>query len=430
MSEPAPSLAISPSGPALDTPLRIRADGFAPGAIVSLDTWQLDSHGRRWSAWAKFVADDLGIVDTTSDAPLTGTYEGFDAMGLVWSMTREDRAPAGMRLPLLGPAELHASAQSGDGPTAEAHLERARLPPGIRRVPIDASGMVGVLFHPEAGGPHPGVLLLGGSEGGLREMDAALLAGHGFSVLALAYCGMEGLPPVPVDVPLEMFGDAIDVLLAQPEVAGRRIGVLGGSRGGQAALLIGATFPRVGTVVSVVGSGLVTAGLPPAPTLLDSLALNVGSWTWRGRSVPYLRHTVGPDLLDQVASGEPVELARAFRPDLATRLELDAATIPVERIGGPVLLLSADDDRGWPSAHLSEIAAQRLRRLRHEFPVQHVRYPDAGHLMASPPYGPTELVVPVPGARLAMGGTQSATSEARTDAWRRAIAWFAEHLPG
>jgi len=424
------TLSISPSGAALDTVLRMRVAGCASGAIVSLATWQLDASGRRWSASAKFVADESGVVDTTSDAPLTGTYEGIDPMALVWSMTREDRAPAGMRLPLLGPAELHVTAQAGAGPVVESSIQRARHPAGVTRTVIQAPGVVGVLFHPDLGGPHPGVMLLGGSEGGLHEIDAALLAAHGFSVLALAYFGAEGVPRSLVDLPLESFGDAVDLLLANPAVRGTRVGILGGSRGGEAALLAGAMFPHVGAVVSTVGSGLMTGGISHAPGLLDILRADVGSWTWRGRRLPYMRYAVDRDLIDQVESGGPVELARAFRPDLASRHDVAVATIPVERIQGPVLLLSADDDRSWPSAHLSEIAAQSLARHRHPFPFAHVRYADAGHLIAPPPYGPTESVVPGPGVRFAMGGTPAATSGARADAWRRTIEWFAEHLPG
>ena len=350
-------------------------------------------------------------------------------MGLVWSMTRQDLPPSGMPGPLLGPAILRVTAQSTRG-SAEASVHRARMPVGLMRVRVEAPGVVGVMFHPESGGPHPGVLLLGGSEGGMHEIDAALLAAHGFAVMALAYFGVDGVPRSLVELPLESFGSAIDLMLTQPEVRGDRVGVLGGSRGGEAALLVGATFPRVGAVVSTVGSGLVTAGIPRSPDLLDILRTDLASWTWRGRPLPFLRYTVDRELIDEVASGAPVALARAFRPDLASRHELAAAAIEVARIAGPVLLLSADEDRCWPSAHLSEIAAQRLMRGPYRFPFGHIRYPSAGHGIAAPPYGPTEQVAPGPGVPFTMGGSVAATSSARSDAWLRTIEWFAEHLPG
>ena len=124
MIDDAPSLTITPAGAALDTPLRIRAAGCGPGAIVAITATQLDPAGRTWSASAKFVADDQGVVDTTSDAPLTGSYEGVDAMGLVWSMTREDRPPPGMPGPLLGPAMLRVTAQSHRGQRRDQRTPR------------------------------------------------------------------------------------------------------------------------------------------------------------------------------------------------------------------------------------------------------------------------------------------------------------------
>ncbi len=420
---------ISPSDPALDTTLRVTTSGAPPGALVTLTGSQLDTHGRTWRASATFVADDAGVVDTTSDAPLTGSYEGVDAMGLVWSMAREDLPPRGMRQPPLAPVTLEVSAAIADGPVTTMSIDRARLPDDVARVPVDVPGVAGVLFHPSGDGPWPGVLLLGGAEGGLHELDAALLAAHGFCVLALAYFGVPGTAAVLVDVPLEVFGVAIEFLLAQPEVRADRVGIVGGSRGGEAALLIGATLPHVATVVSTVGSGVITAGIPPGAALLDILGIDVGSWTWRGRRLPYLPYHVGDDLIEQVAAGGSVELARAFRPDLASRPDLAAATIPVERIQGPVLLLSAEDDRSWPSVDLSEVAAERLRRLRHPYPFEHIRYRGAGHVIAPSPYGPTESIIPGPGVRFLMGGTVADTSAARADAWTRTIAWLAEHLP-
>ena len=155
MEDDAPTLTITPAGAALDTPLRIRVAGCGSGAIVAVTTTQLDPAGRSWSASAKFVADDQGVVDTTSDPPLTGSYEGVDAMGLVWSMTREDRPPAGIPRPMLGPVTLQVTARSARG-SVEAATTRARLPDGIQRNPLSAPGVVGVLFHPETSDPAPG----------------------------------------------------------------------------------------------------------------------------------------------------------------------------------------------------------------------------------------------------------------------------------
>ena len=147
-------------------------------------------------------------------------------------------------------------------------------------------------MHARRHRPAPGVLLLGGSEGGLHERDAQVLAARGFTVLALAYFGLPGLPPGLIDIPIEYFVRGLDVLAQQPR-AGERLGITGGSRGGEAALLVAAYDERVAATVSVAGSGIVTEGIDfRRGGLLDILGEPpTNSWTLGGtpRSVPAVR---------------------------------------------------------------------------------------------------------------------------------------------
>ena len=64
------------------------------------------------------------------------------------------------------------------------------------------------------------------------------------------------------------------------------------------------------------------------------------------------------------------------------------ASIAVENINGPVMLLSGVDDQLWPSTRLSEVAMERLRAHDHPFPYEHLRYEDAGHMIIVPGTGP------------------------------------------
>jgi dipeptidyl aminopeptidase/acylaminoacyl peptidase len=71
--------------------------------------------------------------------------------------------------------------------------------------------------------------------------EAALLAGHGFAALALAYFYIGSLPDRLAGVPFEYFGGAIRWLQDQPLVRGDRLGVNGTSRGGELACSWGRT---------------------------------------------------------------------------------------------------------------------------------------------------------------------------------------------
>jgi dienelactone hydrolase len=423
-----PRITVEPERAVLDTELRIRISDLSPQRSVTVRSAGVDGLGRPLAAYASFETDADGAVDLATTEPTSGTYAAADPMGLVWSMSRVPGAASG-EVPrgLLPPSTLTLTAEVGGDAAATACVERARLPDDIGRSVIRHAGLVGTLFHPIDDGPRPGVILLGGSEGGLHELDAALLANHGFAVMALAYFGADGLPSHLVEIPLEYFEAAIGFLRAHPAAQASSVGVIGGSRGGEAALLVGATFDGVGAVVSTVGSGVLTQGIGPGRDLVEIAGTPVSSWTLRGRPLPYLRNRITPELRRQIASGQAVELGLAFEPGMADPAVVKACAIPVERVNGAVLLVSTGQDRMWPCGPMSELAARRLAAAG--VPHEHLHFADAGHPIASPPYGPTtELTSPGPGVTFAMGGTPGANAAARAAAWRRSIEFLSKHL--
>ncbi|MDU0291699.1 acyl-CoA thioesterase/BAAT N-terminal domain-containing protein, partial [Saccharothrix longispora] len=184
-------LLVTPTSAPLDAPLRIRVEGLGPDAEVTVCATTGDR-----AAEAVFRADERGVVDLTRHAPVSGDYSGVDPMGLFWSMTPTGGTPRGTAVEASG--------------VGRVEVERQTVPDGVERTEVAERGLVGVLFEPADAGPHPGVLVLGGSEGGLREDDAALLASHGFAALALAYFGAPGVPDDLVEIPLEYFGTALE----------------------------------------------------------------------------------------------------------------------------------------------------------------------------------------------------------------------------
>jgi dienelactone hydrolase len=434
---PVPRIIVRPDAPALDTPLEIRLEHFPPGAEVTVRAGTRDLLGRRWASRAAFVADEDGAVDIATQAPLAGSYRGADPMGLIWSMA-EDLSGGIVEPPRddpLPPAPMTIAAEVEGMAGIDMVFDRLRQPVGVERARVRSRGLVGTLFTPAHGGPHPGVILLGGGEGGMHEIDAALLAAHGFAVLALAYFGVEGVPDALVDVPLEYFAGAVSFLEGNELVRGDRLSIVGSSRGGEAALLVASVDARIKAAVSVVGSGVMTQGIPNADTLLEMIANHASAWTQDGRPLAFLPCTVPSELADQIGDEEPVELALAYRDGLADAEAVAAASIPVERINGPVLLLSSGRDKTWPCQALTEVAAERLRQAGR--PFEQVIYEGAGHSIAPPPYGPaTELTTPGPERRsttgrhlrMAHGGTPEANAAARADGWLRIRQFLSEHL--
>jgi hypothetical protein len=151
------------------------------------------------------------------------------------------------------------------------------------------------------------------------------------------------------------------------------------------------------------------------------------AWTLNGLPLPGLKHDVKDSVRATIAAGRPLRLSETFA-DLPDFRFLEEISIPVERIQGPVLLISASDDGMWDSAAYSEISADRLRRSGHPYPWEHVAMKGAGHTIAGPPGAPfTTSTMPGPGVVFEMGGDPSITTAAREEAWDLTVDFFNQH---
>jgi dienelactone hydrolase len=184
---------------------------------------------------------------------------------------------------------------------AETRAERRLVAPGVTWRLVRERGLAGILFLPPGLGPHPAVVTLTGSGGGLRFSRewGALLAPPGYAALALAYFNYEDLPRLLEGIPLEYFGTAIHWLREQPEVRGDRLPVMGISRGGELAQLLGATHPELTAVVGYVPSGIVHA----------TPGIGMAAWTHHGEPVPYLFPPDARERHTELLLGETVILA-------------------------------------------------------------------------------------------------------------------------
>jgi dienelactone hydrolase len=103
--------------------------------------------------------------------------------------------------------------------------------------------------------------------------------------------------------------------------------------------------------------------------------------------------------------------------------------IPVDRINGPVLLLSGEQDAIWPAGLMAERIMARLKAGKFIYPFTHLPYPGAGHLvfLGDPASLDSSRIAPL---ERAMGGTDSANQAARRDTWTRSLVFFDQALKG
>jgi dienelactone hydrolase len=403
-----------------DQPIVTRVLDCPPGAAVTLRAIALDDLEQRWESQAVFVADNSGSIDLGRHQA-SGTYPDKDAMGLFWSMRLDANIIERSAFTKLHPTPVtvNITAEHGSG-TASIQITRRFMGAGLRRTEIRENGMVATLFDHEDG-PRPGVIIISGSGGGLAEDQPALLASRGYSVLSLGYFAMESLPQDLVGIPLEYFERAIKWTRNHKSVDSNRIAIMGASRGGELALLLGATFPEIKAVVAYVPSGVVWPGMSRVP-----LPEATPAWTREGESIPFMPNPP-PD--PAAWSLPPVVLTPTFHAALNSMERDKWPEIAVEKINGPILMFSGSDDQMWPSLVMADIAAQRLLRTNFPHHFEHVTYAGAGHFIRFP-YAPviTEIHHPIVHVRMALGGDAVANAAADRDSWTRLLAFLASSL--
>ena len=425
-----PHIEITSDNPLIDAPLHIRLNGFEPDQPLTIRAQTTDDSARPWTSYATFKADAQGSVDLNTQKPLSGTYDDIDGMGLLWSMTPTEHKNIIFDKRYATPVTITFSVEGADVPGLS--VERLIASSNITRTEVGEAGLAGTFFRPSDRQDRlPGILVLGGSGGGLSESRAALLASHGYATLALAYFRFEHLPPSLINIPLEYFATALQWLEAQMGVDGERLAVMGASKGGELALMLGATFPQIKAVVGYVPSSVVWAGIG---TTNAEVMSRPSSWSYQGEPLPFVP-IPSPQPPPTVTSAQasfpgPVSILPLYLKGLSNKEAVTLAAIAVENIQGPVLLISAQDDKLWPSTLMSEMVMQRLAQYQHPYANQHLSYAGAGHLIGVPymPATVTRSAFQNSGLILAYGGSPRTNAFADRDSWTKVLAFLEMHL--
>jgi hypothetical protein len=356
-----------------------RATGLPPGADVTMRL-RADQVNFEYESWARFTVDALGTIDLSRDAPLDGTWTGVDFEGPIWSMKR-----VGDTLDKLPFNALEIAFTIDAGTLAVGRIDRYYLDPLVMKtVPPTPTGLVAELYSPPNATNRPTVIVFGGSEGGINSgrFGAYYLASIGYPSLALAYFGINGVPLSLSDIELETWNRAYQWLSTQPQVDPARVVVMGGSRGGEAALALGASYPWVKGVIATVPSAVSWPG-----DLVGTV--EHPSWTLAGAGLPFIPSPPGFNGVTSLDTDGAtlVSYRAAFEAAIAQTpaLQLDAATFRVENTPGRVLILAGADDQLWPSCQLGKIAWDRLPLShRTQYGDEYLCLANSGHAIPTP----------------------------------------------
>jgi pimeloyl-ACP methyl ester carboxylesterase len=429
---------------AMAEPLDLRIEDAAPRTGITLTLSLTDDNGEEWRAEGRFETTSTGTLDLAHSPSLGGTYQGVDAAGLLWSALPEqglDRPRAVLEGTTRGGLTPHCApladftyrlvVEGGGAPCSSHRVIRRRLPEEVRMAPLPAP-LAGTLFSPnKANGA--GVLVIGGSEGGLFPARAAQLAGAGFTTIALAYFDYPGRPRAARGIEIEYFAEALAFLRNQPGV--RSAAVVGVSRGSEAAQWLAIMRPNlVDALLCWVPTHLVHRGFDMAGGK-DFMDEDLAMWTLAGKDIPGIGHLPEDRAANALLKGDFATLSgRRYRESYKRAWEAAQASahrIPIERYSGPVLAVAGRADALWPS----DLGARAIIAASPHPESTALLFDNAGHLIGTPNEPrPFPFLMQWGGGYMgldngfcAYGGTREGAAIAARASWRASLDFLQAH---
>lgn len=418
------TITITPQDALISTERHIVITGYKPNSIIVVDASTPRAHGD-WSSHNYYLTNLNGTVDLNTTAPVwgDGDAKGYDTP--LWSQSPEDGVALGFYSPEPEqPLITTLTVSTLQGESESAQLVQRFITDGVTRTVLSGD-FEGHLYTPKGTGPWPTVVLLNGSDGGFFDHRAALYASVGIQTLTLAYFNADHLSPWISETELDYFASAFDYLHAQGTALNDRVLVSGQSRGGELTLLLASLFPDkiFGAAAYTPGAFVHSAQTSKAP----DADWKDPAWLLHGEPLPNLFHdnpyVEGNPFLHDVPRYEDHNSRNTVFIDAQRSVDhVQRARIPVERIAGPVLLVSGTNDKVWPASFASRYVANQLTEAHHPYEVTHLDYVGAGHSIGLPTI-PRVLTAahPVSGTVSYSGGTALGNALASNDSFGKTV---------
>jgi len=239
---------------------------------------------------------------------------------------------------------------------------------------VQKDGFEGILFRGNRT-KEKVVIVMSGSNGGmsLTEKEARFYHRNGIPALALALFKTRQTQKDLDRVPVEYVEKAIAWLKKHGY---QRIAIDGTSKGSELALLAGSMFPDITCVIARVPSyfvseGLCVKGLSKGPS-------GTSCWSYRRKELPFAPYRARKfNMLKMLLKEKEFHILTFNRGKKVT----PETIIPVEKINGPVLLISSRHDEVWESYKSGCIMEKRLTKAKFPFTHKHIAFPYLSHAM-------------------------------------------------
>ena len=221
------------------------------------------------------------------------------------------------------------------------------------------------------------VIVISGSNGGMRltEKEARFYHENGIPALALALFKTKQTQRNLERVPIEYVKRAVKWL---KRLGYQKIGIDGLSKGSELALIAGSMFPDISCVIARVPSYFVSEGLRKSG--ISKNPSGTSCWSYQGKELPFAPYRSRKfNMLKMLMKEKELHILTFNKGKKVT----PETVIPVEKLNGPVLLLSSRKDEVWESYKSAAIMEKRLTNAGFKYPHKHIAFPHLGHAMTT-----------------------------------------------
>lgn len=372
---------------------------------------------------AIFETDRNGFLDLSTQAPISGDYQGINSMGLIESLQAvSGKVEEVGRNISVDQSILITLVAKCDMVESRIIIERRFMSDEVTANKI-TTPFVG-MFYQNQKATHKTIIMLGGSDGALGNNlpIASLLASHGYHVLTVAYFSEEGLPKDLVSIPIEYFESVFDWLNHHSVTKGTDIYLHGTSKGGELGLLLASRFSMIKKVAAFAPHAYCFQGI--------SFKTRAASWTYQGQSLPYIRlsyRTMFRDLLRSIVKNIPFGYANTYRQGITRAKNRESARIRVENAKSDLLLFAGEKDNIWNAYDGCLEIMAKLSKEKYQYDYQLVAYNHVGHTFYVPYVIPIAVFSGIkiaPRLLFTTGGDVKANLEAQIDSWQLMLDFF------
>lgn len=242
------------------------------------------------------------------------------------------------------------------------------------------NGFVGHMAEPDIGSDKAVIIVMGGEQSLLPGIKfAERFADYGIAGLSVSLFGAEGLPNSPNQIPVDMFGRAVDYLKNEKRI--RHISIYGQSMGSIFAVLAAQYIGGFENLIMVSPTHVPFEG-----TLKDKKTMTGRSVaTWKGDDIPFVtadfsKVKAGKYQKHSDAKCKVTGMWVAYHEAYSDVAKVNAAKLQVEKTSARVLLIAGDEDEAWPAEHSVRTIEKDLKDKKYDKDVKVVVYPHGSHL--------------------------------------------------